>query len=58
MKEPLVNYCCCCFDLKTGNFINATFEIIGSIIGLIFGVIALLASIATQDNENANPICK
>lgn len=48
MNKPILNFCCCCCDLKIGSCIYVAFTLVSSVFFAIFAI----ASSSTKRLEN------
>lgn len=55
MKKPILDFCCCCFDLKVGCCLYVVISLICAIIGAFIGFIGVLVNLfETSEETNTN----
>lgn len=52
MKKPILDFCCCCFDLKVGSCIYAVISLICAIIGAFIGFVGVIVNLSEEKNTN------
>jgi len=55
MEKPILDFCCCCFDLKVGSCLYVVISLICAIIGAFIGFVGVLVNlneISEETNTN------